>query len=174
MRVLIAVILRCKASLLARTAFFKALAEPEGVEPRRLLRRRGRFPDRDVDRIPRRDGRFLGLDAGERNLGSGAGRAHYSRLAHDRRLGTGPCRRHQPDPLRLGDRDDSACRAQCRLGRRGSHGTTSRTPATPRCGSWKSSATTMLPNPWIIGWRSPARTGQRASEERSAVYTCIA
>ena len=88
----------------------------------RLLRRRRRFPDRDVDRIPRRDGRFLGLDAGERNLGSGAGRDHYLRLAHDRRLGTGPSRRHQPDHLRLGDRDDSACRAQCRLGRRGSRG----------------------------------------------------
>src|SRR5260370_25873743 len=174
MRVLLAVMLRCKVSLLDRTAFFKALAEREGVEPRRLLRRRGRFPDRDVDRISRRGGRFLGLDAGERNLGSAAGRAHYSRLAHDRRLGTGPSRRHQPDHLRLGDRDDSACRAQCRLGRRGSRGTASRTPATPRRGCWKSSATTMLTYPWISGWRSPARTGQRASGERSAAYTCIA
>ena len=53
----------------------------------------------------------MGLDAGERRLGSAVGRDHRSRLAGDWRLGSGPPRRHQLDHVGLGDRDDGLRRA---------------------------------------------------------------
>ena len=78
----------------------------------RVLSRRGRFSDRHLAGLSRFAAGHMGLDAGERRLGSAAGRDHRSRLAGERHLGSGSPRRLQLADVGLGDRDDGLRRSR--------------------------------------------------------------